>query len=424
VNPRKTPYSQQRAARKQNASVLLFDLWRNAPLSRAMLAQRNNLTKATVSAICNELAALNLICEAGRGTNGRGRPGNLLELNAMARGVIGLEISTNYVAVLLADFCGQALWRQTTAIPLGCQQEVALKQAEVLLAEAITQAQERALPLLGIGVAVPGWVDSQRGIIIRSATLGWTNLALQSRWEASFSLPVIIENKARAAAMNEALLGAGQGVKNFVYVSIGTDLGSSVDVAVVVNGLPYRGARGLAADAGHMILAPHGELCSCGQRGCWRAQADVSREVGLVEAQLARGEQSVLRDRAADGTLEHRAIHQAVVDGDPLAREVFRKVVTLSHATGILNLITLFDPELVLIGFANVGLPTEFQQRMESLESMVDVGIAEEVRRQMKDRGLTPPVIRRATREPITNMLGAATLLVNDFLRTPPLVGG
>jgi glucokinase len=164
-----------------------------------------------------------------------------------------------------------------------------------------------------------------------------------------------------------------------VYVSIGTDLGSSVDAAVVVKGMPYRDARGMAADAGHMILDSNGEMCSYGQQGCWRAQADVDREVALVEARLARGEPSVLRDRAANHILEHRAIHQAVLEGDPLAREVFRSVVTLSHATGIFNLISLFEPELVLIGFANVGLPSEFQQRMEALERMTDVGIGESV---------------------------------------------
>jgi predicted NBD/HSP70 family sugar kinase len=231
----------------------------------------------------------------------------------------------------------------------------------------------------------------------------------------------MVENKARAAAMAEALHGAAQSAKNFVYVSMGTDLGSSVDAAVVINGLPYRGIHGLAADAGHMILDPDGELCSCGQRGCWRAQADVNREVALVEARLASGEPSVLRDRAAEHTLEHRAIHQAVVDGDPLAREVFRSVVTLSHAAAIVNLIALFDPDLVLIGFANVGLPPKFQQRMVSLESMVDMGIAKAVRKQMSVRGLTPPVIRRATYEPNPNMLSAATLLVDAFLQTPPV---
>jgi predicted NBD/HSP70 family sugar kinase len=107
------------------------------------------------------------------------------------------------------------------------------------------------------------------------------------------------------------------------------------------------------------------------------------------------------------------------LERDALALEVFRNVVTLNHATAILNLITLFDPELVLIGFANVGLPLAFQERMEAFGRMADTDIAETVRQQMHTRGLTPPVIRRASLEPDTIMLGAASLLVDAFLREP-----
>src|SRR5512136_1894052 len=117
----KTPYAHQRSARQQNTSTLLFDLWLNAPLSRAMLAQRNNLTKATLTAICDELAALNLIREVGQDRDKIGRPASLLELNPQARGAIGLEISTNYVAVLLTDFRGQAVWRDAVATPEAAQ---------------------------------------------------------------------------------------------------------------------------------------------------------------------------------------------------------------------------------------------------------------------------------------------------------------
>lgn len=207
------------------------------------------------------------------------------------------------------------------------------------------------------------------------------------------------------------------------YVSIGTDVGSSVDVAVVINGVPYRGAHGLAVDVGHMILDPDGEPCSCGLRGCWQAQADVGREAALVSARLASGELSVLGDRSPEEIENHRTIHQAALERDALALEVFRNVVTLNHARAILNLIFLFDPELVLIGFANVGLPVAFQERMKALSRMADTNIAEAVRQQMRVRDLPPPTIRSASREPDTIMLGAASLLVNAFLREPPVAG-
>ncbi len=418
----KTPYAQQRNARQQNTSALLFDLWRNAPLSRAMLAQRNGLTKATVSAICDDLAALNLIREVGQDRDKIGRPGNLLELNRQARGAIGLEISTNYIAILLIDLCGQPVWRDTVDIARPPKQDAILAQAEALLAAAIKQAQQHNLPLLGIGVAVPGAVDTGRGVVTHVSALGWQDLALQSLWEARYGLPVIVENKARAAAIAELLHGTAQAVQNFVYVSIGTDVGSSVDVAVVINGIPYRGVHGLAVDAGHLILEPQGELCSCGLRGCWQAQADVGREAALVSARLASGEPSILHDLAAEALQNHRTIHQAALERDAVALEVFKSVVTLNHATAILNLITLFDPELVLIGFANVGLPQAFQERMEAFGNMADTNIAETVRQQMRTRGLTPPIVRRASLEPDTIMLGAASLLVDAFLREPPAV--
>ena len=351
-----------------------------------MVAKRNKLTKTTVSVICDELAALNLVREVGQHRNGIGRPASLLELNPQARGAIGLEISTNYVAVLLSDFRGQVVWRENAVTPEAAQQAAILGQAEALLAAAIEQARQHALPLHGIGAAVPGVVDNERGIVIRVPALGWRDVALKPLWEARFGLRVIIENKARAAAFAEQLHGVAQGIKNFVYVGIGTGVGSSVDVAVVVNGIPYRGAHGLAVDAGHMILDPQGELCPCGQRGCWRAQADVSREVALVSARLASGESSILQSRPAEVVQNYRAIHQAALESDALALDVFRNVITLSHAAGILNLISLFDPELVLIGAAEAGLTAEAQQRMQALGRISDISIAEEVRRQMSAR--------------------------------------
>lgn len=416
----KTPYTQQRHARRQNTSALLIDLWLNAPLSRAMLAQRNGLTKATVSAICDELAALNLIQDAGQDRTNLGRPGTLLEINALARGTIGLEISTNYVAALLIDLRGETLWRQILPISAGAKEEAVLSQADSLLASAVRNAQQRALPLLGIGVAAPGRVDSEAGIVVSASSLGWRNTALKTRWESRFLLPVIVENKARSAAMTEALRGGARGIRNFVYISIGTDVGSSLDVAVMIDGALFRGAHGLAVDAGHMILDPDGEVCSCGQRGCWRAQADVAREATLVKMRLASGEPSTLRDRPARELENHRIIHQAALDGDLVAAEVFKNTITHSHAPGILNLIYLFDPELVLLGWASAVLPDEFLRRMEALDSSPEFSVAEAVRKVLRARGLTVPDIRRASYEPYTSLMGAAMLLVDAFLREPP----
>jgi len=415
----KVPYSQQKEARQQNASALLRDLWCHSPLSKAMLAQRNGLTKATVSSICHDLADLGLIRKAGQDHTGRGRPGNLIELNPSARCAIGVEISTNYSAAVLTDLCGQPLWQSSSLTAVGSNQETVLAQAEALIAEAIEQSRTLAVPLLGIGVGVPGVVNG----FVNAPALGWKEVNLKQIWEQRFSVPVVVENKARAAAMAEALRGCAQRVASFVYVSVGTDVQSSVEAAVVTDGYPYRGARGMAVDAGHMILDPEGPLCSCGQRGCWEAMVDVDREVGLVRARLASGEASILQRFAGNGAgaLDHRTIHQAAVERDALALDVVGSVV-LNHALGITNLVRLFDPEMVVIGHASLALPPPYQARMQILTSMPELDVREAVSQQLARRGVSPPAIVRSTLGPEACILGAAALLVDEFLRTPPAI--
>jgi predicted NBD/HSP70 family sugar kinase len=420
----KTPYSQQKDARQQNTSALLRDLWRHEPLSKATLAQRNGLTKATVSAICTDLTTLNLIRTVGQNRGRLGRPGRLLELNPSARCAIGVEISTNYSAVVLTDLCGMPLWERADLIPVGGSQETVLCRTEALIVGAVDQARELAIPLLGLGVGVPGIVNPGPESLVSAPALGWKDVPLKQIWKQRFALPVIVENKARAAAMAEALHGNAQNVASFVYISMGTDVGSSIEAAVVTNGFPHRGFHGLAVDAGHMILDPQGPLCVCGQRGCWQAMVDVKREVELARPRLAAGEASVLQRFVAEDDsalfLEHRAIHQAALEGDALALDVFR-TVQLNHALGLINLVRLFDPEMVVIGWASAALPEAFHARMAALNATL--GVPEAVRQALSRRGADPPAIVYAAHGSGACMLGAAALLVDEYLRTPPTIG-
>lgn len=418
----KPPYAHQKDARQQNAAALLRDLWHNSPLSKAMLAQRNDLTKATVSAICGNLETLSLVRASGQDRTGLGRPGNLLELNPSARCAIGVEISTNYSAVVLTNFCNQTLWQRAALIAVGSSQAAVLAHTEALIAEAIDQAGARDIPLLGIGVGVPGIVDPGPASLVSSPALGWKEVPLKQIWEESYSLPVIVENRARAAAMAESLSGSARDAASFVYVSIGTDVRSSIEAAAVVDGLPQRGAHGLAVDAGHMILDPAGPLCSCGQRGCWQAMVDVGREAGLLQSRLLAGETSVLQGLAAalDGTLEHRAIHQAAVEHDAVALEVVRSI-SFNYVLGITNLVRLFDPEVVVLGYADLALSDAYKARMRILDAMPEIDTAGNVRKQLARRGVTPPAIVQAAYGAEACMLGAAALVLDQFLRTPPI---
>jgi len=150
---------------------------------------------------------------------------------------------------------------------------------------------------------------------------------------------------------------------------------------------------------------------------------NVDREVGLVRARLASGEASVLQRFTGNGddALNHRAIHQAAVERDPLALDVVGAVI-LNHALGITNLVRLFDPELVVIGHASLALPPPYKARMEILTGMPELDVPEVVRQQLARRGVRPPAIVRSALGPEVHLLGAAALLVDEFLRTPPAI--
>lgn len=410
-------FSHQKDSRQQNMSLLLHDLWRNGPLSKAMLAQRSGLTKGTVSNICREMSAMGLIREAGQHRTGIGRPGDLIELNPNARCSIGLEISTNYVSAVLSNLCGTPIWKQYTAIEIGSPFEVIQAVVEALALEAIDRARAFNIPLLGIGIGVPGVVNH----FVTEPAMGWKEVPLKQILIQRFHLPVLVENKARSAAMAEALHGSAQEASSFIYVSVGTDVWSTVEAAVVNEGYLYRGFGGRAVDAGHTILDPNGPLCRCGQRGCWQAMVNVGREVEMVRQRLEAGEASVLQSHAANGyaTLDHRMIHQAAVEGDPLAKDVASKVL-MNHAQGISNLVLLFDPELVVIGWETMVLPAEFTARMHTMDNMPEFDISSAVKKHVRQSGKEPPKIVHASLDPEVVMIGAAAMLAAEFMRTPP----
>jgi predicted NBD/HSP70 family sugar kinase len=109
------------------------------------------------------------------------------------------------------------------------------------------------------------------------------------------------------------------------------------------------------------------------------------------------------------------------VERDALALEV-ASAVLMNHALGIANLVLLFDPQLVVIGWETLTLPAAYKARMQILDSMPELDIPRAVCQQLARRGVTPPKFVHAALDPEVVMLGAAALLVDEFLRTPPAV--
>lgn len=208
---------------------------------------------------------------------------------------------------------------------------------------------------LGCGVAAPGLIDSAAGTIRYAANIpGANQFPLRRRLEESLSLPVVIDNDLRLHALGEFTAGAARGQRHFLYVAVGTGVGS----ALYIDGRPYPGAHGAAGEIGHILIdeRPSAPLCQCGRRGCletvaagpamtahFRQQA-ANHRLGLDLSQLDLPQIAGWLDRP-----------DAVGE---LARETVRRGAR-ALGRGLATAITLLDPECVILGggVAHLGAP-------------------------------------------------------------------
>ena len=122
--------------------------------------------------------------------------------------------------------------------------------------------------IVGVGAGVPGPLDRDRGIVRYSTNLGWRDVPIAALISRTFGgVPVAIDDDANAGALGEAAYGAGRGAEPFVFVTLGTGLGSGI----VADGKVVAGHRGAAGEVGHLCAAFDGPRCACGRRGCVEA---------------------------------------------------------------------------------------------------------------------------------------------------------
>ncbi len=202
--------------------------------------------------------------------------------------------------------------------------------------------------ILGMGVSCPGPINPKTGVLLTPPNLpGWNNTPLKSLWEEEFGVPVQAGNDANLAALAEHRFGAGRGVENIIYITISTGIGGGV----ILDGRPFLGAGGLAGEVGHMTIDRHGPRCRCGNIGCLEALASGTAIARIAAERITSGEVSDII-RLVDGDLERitaETVAQAALSGDRLAGEIIKRAGT-DLGTGVVNLLHVFNPELVIIG--------------------------------------------------------------------------
>lgn len=202
--------------------------------------------------------------------------------------------------------------------------------------------------LHSISIASAGIIDSKRGAVTISPNLpGWENIGLRDIVQKKYNINTYLLNDANAAALSEHRLGAGQGFKNLIYMTISTGIGGGI----IIDGKLYVGDCGGAGEIGHMIIKTDGPHCSCGSAGCLEALASGTAIARKAALRIKQGKSSLLSKTMGHNlsmiTAEDVSI--AASQGDSLAKEVTAEAAYYL-GVGLSNLVNIFNPGIIVIG--------------------------------------------------------------------------
>ena len=308
IDPDAFRIARRGTSREINRQIALNLVRAKEPISRADLARVMGLRRGAVSLLVSELLRSGLVFEGAKGESKRGRKPMHLHIETRRRFVVAVDISSSRTSLLPTDVLGDPLLA-VTELPTGRQPQALIKELVRQIGR-IRREHPEFGECVGVGIAVSGMVDRERGRLSYSPTLGWRDVDLVEPLKTATKLPVVLENSIKACLLAQVwALGAdgpGAGPIAFVHVSDG------VGVGIAVDGKLLRGVHSIAGELGHMPLSMQGPRCSCGQSGCWEAyvsnRATIARYLGTdpswpasAAPQEVRVADIIARGRAGEG---------------------------------------------------------------------------------------------------------------------------
>lgn len=236
-----------------NEAVVL-DAIRRVPdgLSRVELVELTGLSAQTVSNICRRLLDGGLAREEGTSSSGAGKPRRLLRVNAGARYAVGVHLDPAVVTLVVLDLLGRVVARAQRPTPEAADPDHTLVEMSESINRLVADAGVRPEHVLGLGIAAPGPVDLESGLVVAPPELaGWGRVPLRDYLARTTRLPVLLDKDVTAAAVAERWAGVAADTGDFLFFYLGTGSG----MALVVDGVVLRGFSGNAGEVGGLYAA-------------------------------------------------------------------------------------------------------------------------------------------------------------------------
>jgi predicted NBD/HSP70 family sugar kinase len=385
-------------ARDINRRIMLNLIRRHQPISRADLARHSGLQRSTVSVITEQLIREKWVIEGASGHAPRGRKPRFLHLNKERVGIIGINIRPAVTTMALADL--DATFMAQESLPTAQNPEQFIADLCSRLRYLIKAHPE--ISYEGIGVSLPGRIDSESQRLVFAPNLGWKDVDLKTPLEKATGLSVELENAANACALAEIWFGRHtEDVHNLIAVTVSEGIGCGV----ILNGQLVRGSTGVAGEFGHTTLVEDGLECRCGNRGCWEVYASNSAAVRYYAQAASPSRNGKVGAKQPESGLTIEVIMRLADQGDPKAKEAIDRMAYYLGA-GIASLVTGLAPDVVMV----VGEVTRLWSRIgPAIEAVI------------KGRSRTHAKTRVAPADPSTHprLRGTIALVLQKHFGAP-----
>ncbi|SFI94242.1 Sugar kinase of the NBD/HSP70 family, may contain an N-terminal HTH domain [Terrisporobacter glycolicus] len=337
----------QELIRNINNNLILESILNYGPISRADLSKRLNLTKATISAIVQDLIDHSLVIEIGSKDTHVGRKPILLCFNQKCAYAISIDLNAEYIAVCLSDLKGEKIY--SSHYKNNLDSETLLEKLKAIIKHIITLVPNSKYGVVGITVGIHGITFNNE--IIFTPYYNLTGLDIASDLNNTFNIPVYIENEANLSVIGEKAFF--NDYSNIVNISIHTGVG----LGLIIDNKLYTGYNGFAGEFGHSIVVPNGKPCPCGNNGC-------------LEQYVS--ETSLLRHYSQLKGSEIKDIDVLISDylyGDIEANQVIKSFIDYM-SIAVNNILNTFNPHIIIINSAvTTYLPNIIEKIKNSMNS-------------------------------------------------------
>lgn len=259
---------------------------------------------------------------------------------------IGIDLGGTNIAVGMVDMSGTIVAKKSTSTNASRSEQEVIDDIANTVISLVEESGYSMEDICSVGIGTPGSVEPERGIVYASCNLPFQDTPLAEYLSKRLNKPIFVENDANCAALAEAKVGAAKGMKNVAMITLGTGVGG----AIVIDGKLYGGFNNFGGEFGHMMIEASGEMCPCGQRGCFETYCSATALARDAKRVAQANPHSLLNECAKrEGKFSGRTAFDAAKLGDSCGQSVVDRYIHYM-SIGIVNVIHILQPNVIVLG--------------------------------------------------------------------------